>query len=75
MHDTYMLRTKYENCEYIYNVSKELPVHFNSYCSALTQFMSSGCCVAMELVADEAIKRWRKLLGKNVDGFCRGKCV
>ncbi|KAJ7560338.1 hypothetical protein O6H91_04G125100 [Diphasiastrum complanatum] len=30
---------------------------------ALTTFMSSGPCVAMELVAEDAIKRWRLLLG------------
>mmetsp|Transcript_20093 Transcript_20093/g.31426 ORF Transcript_20093/g.31426 Transcript_20093/m.31426 type:complete len:375 (-) Transcript_20093:157-1281(-) len=34
-----------------------------SFYEALTSFMSSGPIVAMELVADGAIQKWRKLIG------------
>lgn len=33
------------------------------FCSNLVQFASSGPMVAMELMGDEAVSTWRRLLG------------
>jgi nucleoside-diphosphate kinase len=44
--------------EGFYYVHKERP-----FFSELTDFMSSGPCIVMVLEADEAIKKWRDLMG------------
>lgn len=36
----------------------------DSACRTLTEFMSSGRVLAMELVAENAIAKWRKLIGE-----------
>ena len=45
-------------------------VHVRTY-SNLVQFMSSGPVVAMELMGDEAIGAWRRLLGPTDSATAR----
>lgn len=49
--------TKAEACQF-YDVHNGKP-----FFDKLTDFMSSGCIVAMELLAKNAIARWRALIG------------
>jgi nucleoside-diphosphate kinase len=44
--------------EGFYDVHRARP-----FFSSLTEFMSSGPCIAMVLEADDAIKKWRTLMG------------
>ena len=43
----------------------------NSFCSNLVQFASSGPVVAMELMGDEAMSVWRKLVGPTDSAVAR----
>ena len=47
-----------KEAEGFYAVHRERP-----FFASLTQFMSSGPCVVMALEADDAIKKWRTLMG------------
>jgi nucleoside-diphosphate kinase len=47
-----------KEAEGFYAVHRERP-----FFSSLTQFMSSGPCVVMALEAEDAIKKWRALMG------------
>ena len=47
-----------EEAEGFYAVHKERP-----FFASLTKFMSSGPCVVMALEAEDAIKKWRTLMG------------
>jgi nucleoside-diphosphate kinase len=49
--------------EGFYAVHRERP-----FFASLTQFMSSGPCVAMALQAPDAIRRWRTLMGATDPG-------
>lgn len=47
-----------KEAEGFYAVHRERP-----FFASLTQFMSSGPCVVMALEADDAIRKWRTLMG------------
>ena len=47
-----------KQAEGFYAVHRERP-----YFASLTQFMSSGPCVVLALEADDAIRKWRTLMG------------
>jgi nucleoside-diphosphate kinase len=47
-----------KEAEGFYAVHRERP-----FFGSLTRFMSSGPCVVMALEADDAIRRWRALMG------------
>ena len=47
-----------QQAEGFYAVHRERP-----FFASLTEFMSSGPCIALVLEADDAIKKWRTLMG------------
>jgi nucleoside-diphosphate kinase len=53
-----MLNLSQQEAEGFYAVHRERP-----FFGSLTTFMSSGPCVVLALEADEAIKKWRTLMG------------
>ncbi|MCO5595813.1 hypothetical protein L7F22_049863 [Adiantum nelumboides] len=53
-----MCKLSLEDAQNFYKANAEKP-----FFEALTQFMASGLCVAMDLVAENAVRRWRTLLG------------
>src|SRR5918995_3141600 len=53
-----MLRLSPREAEGFYAVHRERP-----FFASLTKFMSSGACVVMALEADDAIRKWRTLMG------------
>ena len=53
-----MRRLSVTEAEGFYAVHRERP-----FFSSLTQFMSSGPCVLMALEAEDAIRKWRTLMG------------
>ena len=53
--------------EGFYAVHRERP-----FFASLTQFMASGPCVVMALEADDAIRKWRGLMGATDPGKAEG---
>lgn len=53
-----MCKLSLQDAQMLYKAHAEKPFY-----GALTELMASGLCIAMELVAENAIRRWRALLG------------
>ena len=43
------------------------------FCSELIQFMSSGPVIALELIGEEAIGKWRALIGPTDSATARSE--